>query len=66
MPDSVTLTLTLKELAYIKRAAGRDIDECELAEQCGEADDLTAEEVARAMSLLRLIERVEQEQVYPH
>ena len=66
MPDYVTLRLTLHELDYIKRAAFRDIEECELAEHCGEADELTAEEVARALSLLRVIERVEQEQVYQH
>lgn len=59
MPELVTLRLNPRELAYLKRAAARDLDDAEL-------DDDAALEAAHAIVLLRLIDRVEQEQLYPH
>jgi len=66
MPDTVTLTLTPSELAYLIRSVDRDIEEWEEGMMRSEADDYAALEVAKADRMMRLLRRVEQEQVYTH
>jgi hypothetical protein len=66
MPDTITLTLTVDELAYLRRAVERDIEEWEEGMMRSEMDDYAALEVAKAEMVSRLLRKAEQEQVYTH
>jgi hypothetical protein len=64
MPDTVTLNLTPSELAYLIRAVTRDMEEWEEGMMRSEMDDYAALEVAKADQIMRVLRRVEQEQMY--
>jgi predicted transcriptional regulator len=64
MPDTVTLNLTPGELAYLIRAVTRDMEEYEEGMMRSEMDDYAALEVAKADQIMRVLRRVEQEQMY--
>jgi hypothetical protein len=64
MPDTVTLNLTPGELAYLIRAVTRDMEEWEEGMMRSEMDDYAALEVAKADQIMRVLRRVEQEQMY--
>jgi predicted transcriptional regulator len=64
MPDTATLNLTAGELAYLIRAVTRDIEEWEEGMMRAEMDDYAALEVAKADQIMRVLRRVEQEQMY--
>jgi hypothetical protein len=64
MPDTVTLNLTPGELAYLIRAVTRDMEEWEEGMMRSDMDDYAALEVAKADQIMRVLRRVEQEQLY--
>jgi len=64
MPDTVTLNLTPSELAYLIRAVTRDMEEWEEGMMRSDMDDYAALEVAKADQIMRVLRRVEQEQMY--
>jgi hypothetical protein len=66
MPDTITLTLTPAELAYLIRSVDRDIEEFEEGMMRSDMDDYAALEVAKAEMVSRLLRKAEQEQVYTH
>ena len=66
MPDTITLTLTPAELAYLIRSVDRDIEEFEEGMMRSDMDDYAALEAAKAEMVSRLLRKAEQEQVYTH
>lgn len=65
MPE-VTLVLSPQELAYLIRCVGRELDEYEEASWHGDMDEYAAMEATAGEMILRMLRRVEQEQVLPH
>ena len=63
-PSSVTVTLTVQQLAYIKRAVTEDLRELESFSSAD--DEIIREDVRLANSVLLLIDKTEQTQVYYH
>lgn len=60
------LVLTPAELAYLIRCLERELTEYEEASWRGDMDEYAALEVANAEMMMRLLRRVEQEQVLAH
>lgn len=60
------LVLTPAELAYLIRCVERELTEYEEASWRGDMDEYAALEVANAEMMIRLLRRVEQEQVLTH
>lgn len=61
-----TLTLTPQELAYLIRCVERELEDYEEASWHGDLDEYAAMEATCGDMVLRLLRRVEQEQVLPH
>jgi len=60
------LVLTPPELAYLIRCVERELTEYEEASWRGDMDEYAALEAAHGETVLRMLRRVEQEQVLPH
>jgi hypothetical protein len=61
-----TLVLTPQELAYLIRCVERELVEYEEASWQGDQDNSVMLEATRGEMVLRVLRRVEQEQVLPH
>jgi hypothetical protein len=59
MSDSITLTLTPVEFAYLQRAVDRDRTEYESILTLPDCDDVDATEAARSVCMQNLLRRVE-------
>ena len=65
MPEA-TLVLTPQELSYLIRCVERELVEYEEASWQGDQDDYAMLEATRGEMVLRVLRRVEQEQVLSH
>jgi len=65
MPE-VTLVLAPQELAYLIRCVERELAEYEESSWRSDQDDYAMLEATRGEMVLRMLRRVEQEQVLPH
>ena len=66
MHTEVTLTLTPQQLRYLKVAVKSDIDDLAGLGPEGACQDIIDEDLALGRSVMKAIERTEQEQVFVH
>jgi|688.fasta_scaffold716815_2 hypothetical protein len=66
MPNHVTLVLTPSELEYLLRAVDRDLEDFDSESMRSDMEEYAVLEAHHAAEMLRLLQRVSQEQVYTH
>jgi len=66
MPNQVTLVLTPGELDYLRRAVGRDLEDFDAESMQSDMEEYAILEAHHATEMMRLLQRVAQEQVYTH